>query len=206
MIGFFKKFSVYCSSDGFWNAVRYAFKTLLNLVYVNSTTVFLRCVEPLSAVSDSVAFKILNDKDEVERLDFPRLKMLDCDGKLRDGHRLYVGFVNGKPVSYSWTAMGSYHILYVGSFELGDKEYWIGPTFVLNAFRGRGLNKAGINRQIHDVDGVCYTSVNSGNKPSLHSFLSLGFEEIGRVKYKKFLCFSSVDIKGSELKSKMLIQ
>lgn len=206
MKGFLNKFLVYKRSDGLLNAVIYVLKTILNVVYINSTTVFLRCDKPSVELKDGTDIRVYDDARLIRQLAFERLQLLDCDEKIENGHKLYVGFVDGRPVSYSWTAVGRYKVLYVGHIDLDNQEYWIGPTFVLNDYRGRGLNKAGINRQIHDVDGVCFTSVNSGNKPSLHSFLSLGFKEIGRVTYKKFLFFSSVDIEGAELKGKIHVK
>lgn len=121
---------------------------------------------------------------ELERLDFPRLKMLAWRKWLSVGSRCYVGFHNGIPVSYTWTHFGEYSIHGIGRFRLAEEECWLGPTFVHKDYRGKGYNKKQIAFQMSAEDKVCYTSVNSRNLPSIHSFVRLGYECVGSVAVK----------------------
>ena len=39
--------------------------------------------------------------DEIESIDFPRLKLLNYKEWLKDGSHVYVSFLNGKPVGFA---------------------------------------------------------------------------------------------------------
>lgn len=207
MIRFFRKFLVYCSSDGIGNALRFAIKTCVNIFYSNSTTIFFRCDELCHAIAELPAdmkeFKLFSE--EVQLIDLPRLQLLDCKRKFDEGQVLYVVYSDSKPVSFSWTAPNFYKIHGIGKFKLAAHEFWIGPTFVLNRYRGKGLNKKQIAAQMgaNGERAVYFTSVNENNLPSIKSFLSLGYKESGRVHKSKVLFHTSISVTGNDLKNKL---
>lgn len=206
MIAFIRKFIVYCKSDGLLNALKFSLKACVSFFYRNSTTLFFRRIYvPIAQSSFPDEMKNYVSVNELRQIDMPRLYLLDCKSKFAEGQQLYVTFDHGTPVAFSWTAIHHYYVHGVGDFLLNDNEYWIGPTFVMKSHRGRGLNKMQIMAQMNDYAGTFYTSVNSFNVPSIKSFLSLGFKEIGHVTYKKFLCFSSFSIVGDLLKNKIRV-
>lgn len=196
-----KKFLIYCKSDGLIQALTFTFKTLASKVFSNSTTVFLEYNNSGTvrhSISDRINIKRLTLSD-VNRLDFARLKELDYRKWLQNGSRLYVGYIGNTPISYTWTHYNTYTIHGLCEFKLGQNECWIGPTFVLKNYRGKGYNKLQIARQMFDAGAArFYTSVNSGNLASLRSFQYLGFKEIGTISKKNFFFYEKKSVSGGD--------
>lgn len=196
-----RKFFVYCKSDGIMSALHYAIATILSCVYRSSTTNFYR----YDGVTSSLVKYANTDRfvvkeclaEELETIDFPRLKLLNWRRWLHDGSRCYVGFYDGIPATYTWTHFKEYEIHGLGKFHLTDGECWIGPVFVHKDYRGRGLNKIQIANQMLDVGGVCYTSVNAGNQPSIRSFIGLGYKNVGNVVVRKSFMRTQVCLSDS---------
>lgn len=194
-----KKFLIYCKSDGITNAMRFVGKSFLSPILKNSETVFYKWDEehdttPLSSIQIQ-EISIQN----MERLDFPRLKLTAYRKWMDAGSRVFIVLIDNKPVAFTWSHYGDYLIHGTGTFCLSSNECWIGPTFVDRHYRGRGLNKAQIQYQMAHSDAqVYYTSVNVNNMPSRRSFEHWGFKEIGRTIERGWFNHTRFLIKGEE--------
>lgn len=193
------KFLIYCKSDGIKSALRYLAKFLFSLIYKNSITVFYR-----RDAIDSVPLKTMSlikelSPEQLEKIDFPRLKIVDYQNWVQLGSRVFVYYINHYPVAFTWTHYGDYLIHGTGRFHLANDECWLGPTFVDHHFRGQGINKQQILYQMTHSDAlVFYTSVNINNVPSQRSFLHLGFKEIGRTIEKGWFGRTSFIVEGED--------
>lgn len=179
-----KKLLIYIKSDGLYNTFSYLCNALKQKIYKKSITRFY----VLSNEANQIKTKIVDsdiikvNKDTISDINFPRLLQTDYRSWLDHGSELYVTYKNNQPVAYTWTHYNKYVIHGAGVFEMNDKECWIGPTYVLNKFRGQGLNKIQILNQISKTKSSCfYTSVNVKNIPSSKSFEKIGFKCIGEI-------------------------
>jgi ribosomal protein S18 acetylase RimI-like enzyme len=101
------------------------------------------------------------------------------------GERLYLGLLNGVPVSYNWLQRGTAagHPTYWGRFYEG--EYRILRGAVAPSWRGQGGNTA-MKHAIfstlfaHDATRV-YAECYARNIPSVRTLRSLGFKEVGQL-------------------------
>lgn len=179
-----KKLITYCKSDGIFNTLIFVKNAICSKLYRKSVTLFFRSqIQPIciKSLPSDIIIKRIN-VGEVESVDFPRLKDLPCEQWLNQGSKLFVTYKGNTPVAYTWTHYHNYEIHGVGIFAMGNNECWIGPTFVLNKFRGQGLNKIQILHQMSfDSATIFYTSVNQKNTPSCKSFERLGFSIEGQV-------------------------
>lgn len=193
-----KKFFIYCKYDGIKSAIKFTLKTIFSHIYSRSETVFFKLDKPLAPPSDqSLIIKAIRLED-IDGINFPRLKLLDCRKWLQSGSKLYIGFVNETPVSFTWTHYNTYQIHGLCHFLLKEKECWIGPTFVHKDFRGKGYNKQQIATQIADSNSErFYTSVNNNNMPSIKSFEHAGFKVIGKTIKTKYFSKSRMKIFGN---------
>lgn len=200
-----RKFLIYCKSDGVKDALFYVWKTILSLFYIKSKTCFLELKDSHICVSSCDNYEIRKiEKDDVDTINFPRLMLLPVKKWIERGSLLYVTYEGDAPIAFTWTHNGNYEIHGLGSFDLGDNERWIGPTFVCKEYRGRGLNKRQIAYQIKEAsDKIYYTSVNSGNIASLASFKRLGFIIFGEALSKKLFFRKSFIVKGDDLRNKI---
>ena len=120
--------------------------------------------------------------NEVERMDFPRLKLLDWRKWLENKSRLYVAYVGNEPVGYAWIHYHSYHFAGKYNFGIEENEVWIGPSFVKKEFRGKGLQKALTQYRLSKIKNcTVYTSVNSNNIASNKCMKRNNFEFMGTV-------------------------
>jgi len=178
-----KKFLIYCKSDGISSALRFTFKTMSSYFYTRSKTVFFELDKPSLKIQQNSDFIVKNmTLADLDSINFPRLKLLDYKKWIQNGSKLYIGFVNGTPISFTWTHYNNYKIHGLGHFILKENECWIGPTFVHKNFRGRGYNKEQIASQIANNNSIkFYTSINSNNMPSIKSFVHWGFVKVGET-------------------------
>lgn len=180
------KFLIYCESDGILTALRFAFKTITSVIYTSSNTIFYECsTSPISVNNNSILFREYKF-DEIDRVDFPRFKLLPVKKWLESGSHCIIGRLNGidnSPKTFAWYHEDSYRIHNVGVFYLKHNEYWLGPTFVSKDVRGKGYNKLQIAWLMGKFGSSVrfYTSVNKSNIPSLKGIEHLGFTKIGQV-------------------------
>lgn len=182
------KILIYLKSDGFLSTARLIFDSIRRMFYYHSETFFLRSNFPTSAdviLPKGYDICIFNRDEQLDELSFPRLKLLPYKKWFANKSNLVVVWEHQIPIAYAWIHKKEYHIHGLGTVQLKDNEFWIGPTFVNKRFRGKGINKLQlqyiINKVILDSRNNCclVTSVNSKNIPSLKSFLHLGFQKIG---------------------------
>jgi GNAT superfamily N-acetyltransferase len=196
-----RKFFVYYKADGVGNALRFVLKTLLSHIYKRSETVFYSKNTSGNDFSSDYKMQMLElSIQDMEIIDFPRLKLVDYNSWMQKGSRVFVCYVDETPVAFTWTHYGIYEIHGTGHFSMSANECWIGPTFVDRHYRGRGINKQQILYQMeYSVAEVFYTSVNVGNIPSRQSFEHWGFVEIGRTIEKGWLGRTRTTIVGNEM-------
>lgn len=128
----------------------------------------------------SADYKIISNVEDLENVNFPRLKSCPWRKWLNEGSRVALIYENGEPVAFGWTHFKSHSIDAVGIFDLGDNIAWLGPSFVHHKHRGHGLQKALISIGVNDAPKSIQsfiTSVNAGNIPSLRSFEKCGFKK-----------------------------
>lgn len=178
------KVVTYCKADGILNTIKFIVNTIQAKIYRKSVTYFYQSnAKPIDSepLRSDIIIKTVGVED-IDSVDFPRLKDLPCKKWLNQGSKLFVAYKGEKPVAYTWTHYHNYEIHGVGFFVMNNGECWIGPTFVLNKYRGQGLNKIQIRHQMElDTSTIFYTSVNHKNTPSCKSFERLGFSSVGQV-------------------------
>lgn len=195
-----RKFFVYCGADGFMSAARMALRSFYSRFAYNSVTFFysIKNCGTSAGMIDGFEVKLLSLK-EVERLDFPRLKVSNYRKWFSEGGKVYVGFYRGMPVSFTWTHFRHYHFKGMGDFLMNSSECWVGPMFVHKKYRGLGLNKCQVLYQIQQENvSFCCTSVSKGNLASIHSLERMGFKRIGKVSVSFLLGRRKVNIEGLE--------
>lgn len=196
-----RKFFIYCESDGFKSAVFFLRKTLCRFIFRKSKTYFYAVQKVSMEYKPIEGYEIRElPLEEVESLHFPRLKVCNYKKWFAEGGKVYVGFYNGVPVSYTWTHFGKYHFSGLGDFLMGNSECWIGPTFVHRRYRGLGLNRAQLLYQIANEHlSICYGSANESNISSIKSIERIGFKKIGSVSVLEILGKKKVYIDGLDV-------
>ncbi|MCO8291380.1 GNAT family N-acetyltransferase [Tetragenococcus halophilus] len=78
----------------------------------------------------------------------------------------------------------------LGRWYLEENEAWIGPTYILNDYRNKGLHRILLNKTIENLYyaniRAAFTAINYKNKPSIKSFKKIGFDKIGLIKARNF--------------------
>ncbi len=206
-----KKILIYLSSDGWKNTIALIRKSILKKICYHTTTSFYMWEKKNETFENNQEIRNLSVKeltlDEIESIDFPRLKLLNYKEWLKDGSHVYVSFLNGKPVGFAWTHSKSYHIHGLGTFKLYENEYWSGPTFVLNSLRGRGINRTQKIFQLNHLpkNSSIFTSINENNIPSIRSNVRYGFKPIGFHKTNVLFGKSNNLIEGDVLKERLIL-
>ena len=176
-----KKFFIYLKSDGLWNALAFTLKSITSLVYNKSVTNIYKRITGEEEYNNEAVIKEVG-ANEVERMDFPRLKLLDWRKWLENKSRLYVAYIGNKPVGYAWIHYHSYHFAGKYNFGIEENEVWIGPSFVKKEFRGKGLQKALTQYRLSKIKNcTVYTSVSSNNIASNKCMKRNNFEFMGTV-------------------------
>ncbi len=206
-----KKILIYLSSDGWKNTITLIIKSIIKRLYYQTTTNFYIWEKKNEMFENHQVINNLSIKeirlDEIESLDFPRLKLLTYKKWMNDGGHVYVSFLNEKPVGFAWTHLNSYHIHGVGTFKLYKNEYWSGPTFVLNSLRGLGINKAQLAFQFNHLpnNSIVFTSINENNAPSIRSYAKYGYKLIGFHKINILFGKRKHQIEGDIIKERLLL-
>ena len=187
-----KKFFIYCKYDGIKSAIKFSIKTLISPFYIYSKTDFFRISSPVNVYVRNKSMRIERissyDINKVENINFPKLKLLNYTDWLNKGSILYIGFIDEKPIAYTWIHYKSYHIHNIGDFILNNNECWIGPSFVDKNYRREGHRRHLFDFQIKDCNAkYFYTSVNTKNIASIKSVEHTGFEKIGTITKRRFL-------------------
>ena len=197
------KFIAYCKNDGFFNAMRYALTAVTGKIYRHSETEFVKI--NIDRPWDMPTISNYEIKpitvNEISSLDFPRLLSQPWRQWFDIGSELYVGFYDGAPATYSWIHYAYHDMGELGKFVLNKGECWVGPTFVDNKYRGKGLNKAQMLQNFKDANAtIAFGSFNTENTASKVSCLKVGFEIYGKASCTKTLFSKKVLIEGDLLK------
>lgn len=202
------KFFVYCKSDGIKEALTFVFRTFAMIFYKKSITNFYKSNGAVN-VSDVDTKNIeINEMtlSNLSTIEFSRLKLLPCEEWLKKGSKLYICYMEDKPIAFTWSHFGSYNIHGIGNFILNENEYWIGPTFVHKNYRGLGINKSQIQYQMSECKGkTALTSVSANNIASIKSFEKFSFSLIGQIKCRNVFFKKNVNIFDDELKQRINI-
>jgi len=184
------KILIYLKSGGLTEVLNYILTYIRKMFYYKSETLFYyldRAEFNLSVKNLDVAYETVTDSVTLEAMDFDRIKTLNYKLWFDQGSQVIVGLYSSKPVSFSWSQFGSYKIQGLGTIILSDNQCWVGPAFVDNSMRGKGILKDTTIFQLNDApSNVRYyiTSANAMNTPSNRSLIRLGFKiGIRETKY-----------------------
>lgn len=188
----FRKIRVFIESDGWINTWHYIANAILSVLGRSSKTICLYGIRDKIVFKQRehwkmVSIKTITNVDEVEAIDFPRLKLQPYKKWLEQGSLCHILYIGERPVAFSWVHFRRHRIDKVGTFILGDKLAWLGPYFVHRQFRGMGLQQLLLQLDINEVSSdirAFITSVNFRNIASLKSFKNLGFQE-GAISWAK---------------------
>ena len=201
-----KKFFIYLKSDGFWNALAFTLKSITSVIYNTSVTNIYKRSTAKEEYNNEVLIKEVQTAD-VEKMDFPRLKLLAWRKWLQNKSRLFVAYIGNEPAGYAWIHYHSYHFAGNYNFKIEKDEYWIGPSFVKKEFRGKGLQKALTQYRLSQIkNGIVYTSVSNGNIASNKCMKRNDFELIGTVTIKTLFGKEIKKIITPEITSKIIQQ
>lgn len=154
-----------------------------------STTIFLRAEYPMCdphvfAVADVEVLMSSN------RVDFDSIKFWDfvrTDDYINNEHQSVLLLkMKDEYVAYAAEEHGKKKDIHgLGSFLLEERQAWIGPVYVTKKWRGNGINRFLVLKQMQRLHAMgineVFTSINSQNTSSLKSFKKAGFAEVGQV-------------------------
>lgn len=192
-----RKIFVYMKSGGLSEVIIYSFTFLKKIFFYRSETNFLYLdrnkFNQLQKNICEVDFKIILNKSDLEKVNFARIQTLNYERWFEKNSVPIIGFNKCNPISFTWTHFHAYIIHNLCQIELSDDKCWVGPTFVDNSMRGRGINKTQISFQISNAPkNIQYfiTSANASNIASIKSFEKLGFK-LGLKIIKNYGIFSN---------------
>lgn len=108
----------------------------------------------------------------------------------KDNKKILMAYIDDEPVGYVAAEHGIDKKIHgLGRFILSDSESWIGPTYVMREYRGKGISSLLISEimRILKEDGITsyFTAINSDNIASQKAFINNGFKKIGSVIAQK---------------------
>lgn len=179
-----RKVLIFIKSDGLLNTLKFILKGVVSKLYYRSHTLCLygerKYIEiKRKSVWDKFQCRFIDAIEEIESLNFDRLKILPCRKWLELGSKLCVVFTDDIPIAFGWIHFREHKIDYVGKFDMGNETAWLGPYFVHRKYRGNGLQQLIIKQGIEIAPiniNAFITSVNASNIPSLNSFEKNGFK------------------------------
>lgn len=137
-------------------------------------------------------FKEIQKPSELLNLDLNEVnKLLDCSGKC------ICLYVKNELVGYCWYFTDTYTVKGVSTIDLEARNaIWVGPAFIAKSYRSKGYNKQLIKFVLANCTtkkhARALTSINSDNKPSINSFLNMGFKSVFYYKSSYFFGISKV--------------
>jgi hypothetical protein len=178
-----RKILIFLASDGWKNTLVFLLKSIKSFFYYQSDTIcFYAQREDIESEHrdewKGFDCRIIQNIEDIQRLNFPRLSLLPCKEWIKAGGVLCVLQKNDDPVGFGWIHFHQHTIKYVGNFDLGNDTAWVGPQFVHKDYRGNGLQKFIVLQCISrmpDNIKVVITSVNQSNLPSLRSYEKMNF-------------------------------
>ena len=201
-----KKFFIYLKSDGLWNALAFTLKSITSLVYNKSVTNIYKRITGEEEYNNEAVIKEVG-ANEVERMDFPRLKLLAWRKWFENKSRLFVAYIGNVPAGYAWIHYHSYHFAGKYNFKIEENEVWIGPSFVKKEFRGKGLQKALTQYRLSKINNcTVYTSVSSNNIASNRCMKRNDFEFMGTVTITTLFGKEIKTVITSQIKNKIIRQ
>ena len=180
------KIATFIESDGLVNTLRFIWKGVRGWFAHTSHTYCLFADRLAIRGGDFMDYKVIRSVEDLESIDFPRLKSSPWRKWLNEGSRVVILYENEKPIAFGWTHFGSHSVGAVGTFDLGNNIAWLGPSFVHHKHRGHGLQKMLISIGADDAPQSIQsfiTAVNVGNAASLRSFEKCGFKKGLEVAY-----------------------
>ena len=180
------KIATFVESDGWVNTLRFIWKGIRGHFAHTSHTYCLFADRSNIIEEYSADYKIIGRIEDLEEVNFPRLKSCPWRKWLSEGSRVAIIYENKVPIAFGWTHFKSHRIESVGTFDLGDNMAWLEPSFVHHKHRGHGLQKALISIGVNDAPKSIQsfiTSVNAGNIASQRSFEKCGFQKGLKVSH-----------------------
>lgn len=193
----FKKIITYLKSGGLKEVITYFRTYVKKMIYYKSVTIFLyldkKDLSQITERNSEIKFKIIRKLEDIEAINFDRLKAINYKKWILKGSHAIVGYKDSKPVSYTWTHFMITPNSDTYQIKLGEDKCWTGPSFVYKSVRRQGINIAQKYFQIeHSPTDIKYfiTSANKYNIPSIKSLQRLGFK-VGLKMIKYYGLFSN---------------
>lgn len=180
------KIATFIESDGWANTLRFIWKGTRGYFAHTSHTYCLFADRLAVRGGHAADYKIISSIEDLENIDFPRLKSCPWRKWLDEGSYVVVLFKDNEPIAFGWTHFKSHSVDAVGTFDLGEEKAWLGPQFVHHKHRGHGLQKELITLSVSNAPESIksfITSVNVRNTASLHSCKKCGFQKGLEVSY-----------------------
>lgn len=176
-----RKIFLYYSAGGIFEVLGYIITSIKKRMFYKSRTLYLYRTNACAptAKQASIEFIVFKDARSFESLDFKRAKFVNFQSWFSKGSFVVVGFINKKPISFSWCHFKHHQVDRDTLVDLGNSSAWIGPTFVHKATRGKGANKSQIQFLISHLPkhiSTCLTSANIRNNASIKAFEHFGFQ------------------------------
>lgn len=191
-----KKVCIYLQSGGLSEVMNYTLIRLKKIFYYKSETIFLYLPREqyinVQKKSD-VVFQIIDNEQDLKKLDFDRIKTLNYKKWLKKGSLAIVGIKSARAVSFTWLHFHFHPVLGLGNIALSTEKCWTGPSFVHRSMRGKGVNQVQKHFQINNApESIKYflTSVNAKNIASIKSIEKVGFKK-GAEMIKYYGIFST---------------
>jgi len=106
------------------------------------------------------------------------------EGRFAAGHRVYVGWMDGRPVAYGWVATAEAEIGELGlAFKLPPANRYLWDFFTLPPWRGLGIYPRLLQTVLQREEDAerFWVGHDAPNLPSRRGILKAGFKEVGRV-------------------------
>ncbi|NLV20341.1 MAG: hypothetical protein GXY51_12745 [Bacteroidetes bacterium] len=193
----FKKILTYFKSGGLKEVVTYGWTYVRKIVYYKSETIFFylekKDFNKQPYKNSEIKFKIVQKLEDIEEINFNRLKTVDYKKWISRDSYAIVGYLDSKPVSFTWT-----HLRFIPTFGMCPIKHakgmsWTGPSFVDKSVRNQGINIAQKSFQIeHSPTDINYfiTSARKANIPSIRALNRVGYK-VGLIMIKYYGLFSN---------------
>ena len=132
---------IFINSDGLLNTLRFIVNAIISRLGRKSITLCLVGKKADLKVQNRDCWsrfrsRIYTTPEELNSVNFPRLKCTPYTRWLRAGAVCRVVFETDIPVAFSWTHYEEHSVNKIGTFDMGNDIAWLGPYFVHKKYRG----------------------------------------------------------------------
>jgi GNAT superfamily N-acetyltransferase len=141
--------------------------------------------DPVAALRPLPEFTVRLETDDAALAALNRISLDEVWGRRTGGHRPYVGYIDGAPVTYGWAAASSAEIGELRlRFALPDDTRYLWDFATLPAWQGRGLYPRLLQAIIAAEGAARYWIIHAPeNVPSGAGMRKAGFEAVGQLSF-----------------------